>query len=151
MTNLLSVEIAPAEKIVRAVKTPFHVKKARLKPALFRSTPGTDEVSVMRHDFMGTDRCRAKAKEIAADTYVGLAVLTVEEVAACGSTVVDSRDDNFLGHAHISHGWIEQPDEPADAQTLLQRDERRRALAEKARYYPDPDVSAPDWTGGALA
>jgi hypothetical protein len=53
----LPIEIADEEKIVRAIFYRPHIdlQKNRLKPAAFRSLPGIDEVSVIRHTYMGSD------------------------------------------------------------------------------------------------
>lgn len=71
----LPIEIANAEIIVRGIMCPSHVKKdnVSLKPAAFKSKAGTDDVSVIRHTHMGSDFCKAKAKEVANDkaAYAG--------------------------------------------------------------------------------
>jgi hypothetical protein len=132
--------IADTEKIVKAIFFPQHidVRKNRLRPAAFRSPPDTDEVSVIRHTYMGSNFCKVKAKEIAhrrpTITYVGLAVLLAEDVRATGSTIHDSREE-YCGHAHISHGVVVPRDEPPNSELNMVVTERCRALGEQARYY----------------
>jgi hypothetical protein len=148
----IPIEIAGEENIVRAIKSPYHIDKRRnkLKHQAFRSKPETDEVSVVRHHYMGSDFCKAKAKEIVAHdptaTYEGLAVLRADAIRATGSTIHDSRNV-YCGHAHISHGIILLPDDPLHAELNLALTERCQALCDAALYHADPDPSAPSWTG----
>lgn len=134
------------EVIVRAARVPEHFNKARtrLRAAAFRPKAGTDDLSVMRKTHMGANACKAKAKEIQGSHYYGFAALRAGEIIELGATVQDSREGQFCGHAHIAQG---QPapgkDEPADP--LLQQ--RYRGLAEAARLYLDPDVTAELWEG----
>ena len=151
----LPIEVTDGEKIVRAVMCPSHLKKDNktLKPAAFRSKAGTDEVSVIRQTFMGSDFCKSKAKEIANGStviqYAGLAVLQASEIRSTGSTVQGSRDE-FLGHAHISHGFILQADEPPGSADNLAVTERCRTLISLAKYHADPQPDAQGWTGPLL-
>ncbi len=145
----LPIDIAGEEKIVRLVRTPSHVAKNKLKPAAFRSQAGLDEVSVIRHNYMGSDFCKAKGKEIMADAYVGLAVVLAQDIRSIGSTVQDSRVE-FCGHAHISHGAILQRDEPPNSELNLFITERCRKLVDATTLYTDPSPSAAKWTGPQL-
>ena len=91
----LPIEIADSEKVVRAIMSPYHFNNnGHLRPAAFRSEPGTDNVSVIRQTYMGSDFCKAKAKEIAAaspgKTYMGLAVLIASQIRDVGAKVIDS-------------------------------------------------------------
>lgn len=146
MDGDLPLEIAPDEIIVRAIKTPYHFdkKKKRLKSAAFRPQAERDDVSVMRKRHLGNDGCKNKAVEIAATSYIGLAALLAEEIVEAKATVVDARDGQFVGHAHIEQGIPS----PASGQTadpdLI---ERWRALAEAARFYPDGEPQTPGWRG----
>jgi hypothetical protein len=147
----LPLDITDEEKIVRVIKSPHHIKtdKKTLRPAAFRSQAGTDEVSVIRQAYMGSDFCKAKGKEIATNSYVGLAAISAFDVRATGSSLHDSRVE-FYGHAHISHGVIVQPDEPQNSNLNLVLTERCRALCKAAVYHPDPKPNVQTWTGGPL-
>src|SRR3990172_11119887 len=107
----LPVEIADSEKIVRAIMYPSHVDKSKgtLNSRAFRPRPCTDQISVIRQTHMGTDFCRSKGKEIAIkathSTYVGLAVLTANQIRGVGAEVSDSRQE-FCGHAHVGYGIV---------------------------------------------
>ncbi len=152
---VLPINIDDDEKIVRVVKSPHHLTKDKktfkviLKPAAFRSQAGTDDVSVIRQTYTGSDFCKAKAKVIAANSYAGLAVISAEDIRATGSTVHDSRIE-YLGHAHISHGAIVQPDEPQTSELNLRITERCRALCGAALYHADPEPLVEAWTGPIL-
>jgi hypothetical protein len=152
----LPVEIADEENIVRVIFCPSHIdtNKNKLKPAAFRPRPHMDEVSVIRHTYMGSDFCKGKAKEIARHNpniaYAGLAVLRAHKIRATGSTIHDSREE-YCGHAHISHGIeLPSPHEPLYAQVNMDVTERCRALRDKARYYADPNPAADLWEGQSL-
>jgi hypothetical protein len=146
----IPVPVANVETIVRALRQ-FHLKKGKLKlrSSVFRPAPGTDRVSVMRHTYMKSDSCKAKAKEVftghANNPYVGLAAITVESVRNCGSEVTDSREQ-FCGHADISHGIVPPADEPLDPGLSL----RIRTLNDKAILWIDPAPDAEPWTGGLV-
>jgi hypothetical protein len=151
----LPVEITDEEQIVRAIFFPHHIdiSKNRLKPAAFRSPPDKDEVSVIRHTYMGSDFCKAKAKEIAQRspmvTYVGLAALRARDIRATGSTIDDSREV-YYGHAHISHGVVLPRDEPLNSALNMVVIERCRALVAITHYYADPNPAADLWLGGTI-
>jgi hypothetical protein len=140
--------VANEETVVRALRE-CHVRKGKLRDNVFRPVAGTDEVSVMRHTYMESDSCKAKAKEIAIgdpnNPYVGFAAITVEFVRTVGSEVNDSREE-FCGHAHISHGIVLPADEPPDPTLSL----RIRALNGKARLLLDPTPDIETWTGGQI-
>lgn len=142
----LPVEIAPEEVIVRAIKTPFHVdlRKSRLKYQAFKPQAGRDDLSVMRKRQLGNDGCKDKAAEIGGAAYVGLAALLAQEIAGIGARVVDSREGQFLGHAHIEQGMPAPTSGAAAAPELL---ERWRALADAARFYRDGHPRTPGWHG----
>lgn len=141
----IPVEVANEETVVRALRE-CHVRRGKLRENVFRPMAGTDEVSVMRHTYMKSDSCKARAKGIASgDTnnpYVGLAAVTVESVRSVGSEVTDSREE-FCGHAHISHGMVVPANEPPDVMLSL----RIRALIAKATLVLDPMPDAETWTG----
>jgi len=103
------IEIANEEAIVRGICSPYHVSsKGKLKPEAYDPSPATDEVSVIRHAYVGSDFCKKKAKELEdrekRKIYQGLAVLSARQIRSVGSEVVDSRQI-FFGHADIKHGF----------------------------------------------
>jgi hypothetical protein len=150
----IPIEVAGTEKIVRIV-TVSHVNdsKTKLKPRAFRSRPGYDEVSVIRHTYKDANFCKAKAQGLTATSgieYVGLAVLVVQRVRAAGSEVHDSREE-FCGHAHISHGIMPgTPNEPLSPEDNLTLDKRVEVLCSIAQYHKDPEPQAGQWTGPEL-
>lgn len=141
----IPVAVANEETVVRALRE-CHVRKGKLRDNVFRTVPGIDEVSVMRHTYMKSDSCKAKAKQIASsdinNPYVGVAAITVKSVRTVGSEVTDSREE-FCGHAHISHGIAVLPDEPLDPALSL----RIRELNGRAKLLIDPSPDAESWTG----
>jgi hypothetical protein len=149
------VDVADSENIVRAIMSPYHFnKKGKLRPAAFRSEPGTDDVSVIRHDCMGADFCKSKAQEIANNgsgkTYMGLAVVKALKIRQVGAEVADSRH-HYLGHAHISYGMpAPLPDEPQESLTNKRLLEMTTKILTAATYFGDPDPVQPTWTGQAL-
>jgi hypothetical protein len=157
----IPIEIDDTEVIVRVIFQPYHVnKKGRLKPKAFQSPAGKDEISVIRHTYVGTTFCKCKAKEIEVKgntgkeksqlkTYLGLAVLNALHIRSVGSDVNDSRD-LFLGHADIHHGIVLEPNEPPESSQAMLLNERLRLLADKAAFYPDPAPDANQWLGAEL-
>jgi len=129
------------EIIARAIFSPIYIdeKKKRIKAQAFDPYPGTDEVSVMRHSFLGIRRCKEKALEMENRNKIfrGFAILQVEEVRRCKCQVVDSREQ-FLGHADIRTG-LRSPakGEPRDPQILSQCKEIGRNLVSIASYVED--------------
>ena len=143
----IPIDIEDRESIVRAVMSPSHVDEKRpskLKPAAFRSRAGTDDVSVIRHTYMGSNFCKKHGK--ARSGYVGLAAITAGSIRSTSSTIHDSRIQ-FLGHAHISHGLILPPNEPPGSADNMIITERCRALCALATFYRDPEREHETWTG----
>lgn len=149
MCDGLPIEIVPEEIIVRAIKTPIHYdpKKNRLKPSAFRPQPGRDDVSVMRKRHLGNDGCKRKAIEVAGQAYLGMAALRANEITEAQARVVDSREGQFLGHAHIEQGMPAPPSGQTASPELL---ERYKALADKARFYHDGQPQNPEWVGSDI-
>ena len=147
----IPIDIDDTEVIVRVVFEPYHVKKGKLKLQAFKSPSGKDEVSVIRHSYMGTAFCKCKAQEIEAKnkTYQGFAVLKALHIRSIGSDVIDSRD-LFLGHADIHHGIIVEPNEPPESRQAMMLNERLRSLAQVAVFYSDPSPDAEQWLGDDL-
>jgi len=146
----IPIPIDDSEGIVRAILTIHLDPKGKLKTNTFRPKPGTQDVSVMRHSYMGSDACKVKAKGIISSSakieYKGLAVVGASEIRAVGSEVTDSRNGmgHYCGHADISHGSVNPPAGEPDDPMLV---DKLRALKNAARYYPDPDPSNENWTG----
>lgn len=143
--------VASEENVVRAIFSGHVDKKVLRKNAFFEIN---DDVSVMRHSYIGSDECKRRALEVTpgnpAIKYKGLAIIGVKRVRDAKSQVTDSRAV-YCGHAHISHGIpIPPPDDPLYSAQKLQLDDRLRELKQHARYVPDPDPAAPTWTGEEL-
>lgn len=142
----LPSEIAVGEVIVRAARVPQHIneKKSKLRPAAFRPKQGTDDLSVMRKTHLGADKCKVIGKQIHKEAYRGFAALRTEEISVIGAQVIDSREGQYCGHAHISQGFpAPENDECADPAQL----ERYKQLATAARLYLDANISAAQWIG----
>jgi hypothetical protein len=130
-------------------------KKGKLRPNAFRPSPGTDEISVMRSSVIGPHRCKKKALKLedpaATKVYRGFAVLSVRAVRAAHICVVDSRKENFLGHADIRTGNVTPlkgvPGEPREI-------ERSKAICDllttHSKYYADPSPAQSRWRGERL-
>lgn len=148
------LEIAGSEAIIRGICTPYHVTtNGKLKPEAFSPTPDTDRVSVMRHDWIGTEACRRHAKALSNPeknkVYRGLAVMSASQIRNTKADVFDSRE-LFDGHADIRHGFIVKRGDPLPPKDILTMRERNKKLAKIAAYYPDPDLSAGCWLGQPL-
>lgn len=140
----IPIPVADSETVVRALFE-CHVRRGKLRDNVFRPRPGKDRVSVMRHTYLKSDACKAKAKEIAknpTNPYVGLAAISVGSVRSLGSDVTDSREE-FCGHADITHGIAVPADEPPDPRLNL----RFREMTARARLVLDPDPDGQKWTG----
>lgn len=149
--------VSDHEVIVRGICSPFHVKSnGKVKKQAFHPTPRTDEVSVMRHDYLGPHICKARAQALENPeknkTYKGLAVLAAAQIRQSGCDVKDSRQI-FLGHADIKLGvtTATEPGEPVVAEQSERLDGIAKSLAELANYFPDPSPQALSWTGAMLS
>lgn len=147
----IPIPVDDGERVVRAVFS-NHLDKKNLRKDIFNDR--RDQVSVMRHSYLGTDECKKRALEVKPGDpnikYKGLAVIKVGAVREVNSDVNDSRVV-YCGHAHISHGIAVLPaDDPLAAQQKFALDERLRALKSLARYIPDPDPTTDTWTGEAI-
>jgi hypothetical protein len=99
--NYRSREIGDAEVIARGICSPFHVRSnGKLKPEAYEPTPETDEISTMRVDWIGSDACKKRAKDLEdpdhEKVYRGLAILSAKQINQCGVTIIDTREV-FLG------------------------------------------------------
>jgi hypothetical protein len=146
----ISQEIEDSEKLVRTIKTPWHLNKRGVpRPASLRPGPEVSAVSVIRH-LMGDDFCKDQSVRIAGPSYIGLLVLSSGGVRATGTTAYDHRAD-FCGHAHIDHGMT-MPARgvplPPEVEERLQ--ERCEAILKCGSYHLDPLPQEPGWKGHAL-
>ena len=146
----LPEEIPNDEKIVRAIKTPYHIRSnGKLKHQAFKPKAGVSAVSVIRHE-MGSDFCKDKAVEIATPGYCGLAVVPAGGIRDCGSTVIDHRAD-YCGHAHVDHGFaLLEENEPGNPQSIERMHQRCSAIVDKCRFHSDPDPAGVGWSGAGI-
>jgi hypothetical protein len=146
MTCRIPIKIPDEEHIARAIRVPEHYdkRKNKIKPAAFRPAPEKDDLSVMRIDHMGADSCKAKAKQIHNDSYIGFAAISAGEIRSAKGRIVDSRGFQFCGHAHIEQGM---PAPKRGASTPPELQVKYKELADKARPYIDPDPTEKKWTG----
>jgi hypothetical protein len=107
----------------------------------------------MRLTYMGQDRCKSKAKEIAAmgsdSEYRGLAVLTVEKVRWAGADVLAVPAD-YYGHAEIACGIKVEPGEPPTSENSLRLKRICKLLFDAAVIRIDSEPAAESWTGPPL-
>ena len=157
MTESLFNCIVPAliddkEKIVRAIKTPYHFdeKKSKLKHAAFVPPAGCSDLSVIR-TATGEGIAAEQARQVSKPSeYRGIAVIVAAEIKETGSNVYDNKLD-FCGHAHINHG-IQVPlkGEPFDPRVKLVLDERCKAIVAKCKFHQDTHESLLGWSGETL-
>jgi hypothetical protein len=156
----IPVDVAHEETIVRISFYPQTLEKNsagttfKLKKNIFRSPPGEDEVSVIRRTYVSDQFCKDKAKDIELSglcrgegrkEFQGFTIITALKIRELGSQIVDSRSE-YVGHAHISHGFVVQRDEPLPPQL----NERLDALKKAAKYIADPLPRKWGWTGPPL-
>ena len=144
-------EIDDAERIVRAIKFPYHVNKSgnKLRPSAFRPEHGKSVVSVIRQ-LMGNDFCKNKAVELFDDAYIGLAVIRAGEIRKTGSQVYNAPED-YVGHAHIDHEFpTPPPHEPQESADNERMTLRCKALVDACLFHRDQRPSVPGWAGPPL-
>lgn len=142
------------ENIVRGICSPYHVKNGKLKRNAFDAPFDSDEVSVIRHDWVGMQYCRKKSKELEdvssanEKKYKGMAVLKASTITSSGADLVDSRRV-FEGHADIRHKIIRQRGVPVPAEQVKILQDRSKYLLENCSYHEDPDCDLirPAWEG----
>jgi len=139
----IPVAIDDDETLVRAAKVPQHLDKKlqKLRPAAFRQPPGRRDLSVMRHTYLGSDTCKAIAKEKFGEAYYGFGALTAKEIR---KSPVELRDETYCGHADIRYGFVGTAGGQAAPQDFQMQYKR---FSDAARFYPDPDIAADTWTG----
>ena len=151
----LPLEIASTESIVRAVRSSYFKKgkswiKENLRNSVYKSTRGSDDISVMRHTHLGTDLCKRKAQESFGENYCGLLRILAADILGHGAQIEDTRDE-FCGHASLRYGVImPENDEPLDAETNRMLDNKITAMINSSRYEPDPDPTSDSWTGNLI-
>jgi hypothetical protein len=146
-------EIPDVEVIARGICSPYHVKRGKLKPDAYWPPYDSDEVSVMRASWIGTDACKRHAKDLENPDedkiYRGLAILSAQQIRTSGARLIDTREV-FKGHADIRHDIVPRRGEPLPAEQLKTLRDRTKALATLANYFPDPDPAAEPWAGPDL-
>ena len=143
------VQIRTDELIVRALYYPYHFKNDKLDKAAFKPQKGSNKISVMRHDGLKSDGCKAQAKRLQRDgkTYRGFAALCAGEIKNAGADVADSRHE-YEGHADIQIKWTRGGGgEPGQPEEMMEINAVAKKLRDSARYYPDPDPGYDRWTG----
>lgn len=157
---LVPLPVADDERIVRAIYSPYHLdtKKNRLKRQAYDPTPATDEISVMRIEYMGPSSCRRKAQSLENPAkkkeYRGFAVLRVDTVRSSGMEVIDSRIE-FCGHADIKLLMEElhkrEPNEPLPPEATKSLKDLQERLLSGSTYVGDPSPRHRGrWRGGKL-
>jgi hypothetical protein len=129
-------------------------KKQKLTPKLYDPSPGTNEVSMMRVEFMGGNECkrRAKLSEKADKTFTGFCAISVKSVRSLTHQAHDSRSE-YPGHAHISlSGPVPGLNgaEPLSPEDLKIFRDHKKQLEEKSEYFEDPQPNSRTWSGGQL-
>lgn len=141
--------IPDEERIVRAVKSPYHydTKKAKLRPAAFVPAAGNSDVSVVR-TALGHEIAAEQARQVArTPEYCGLAVVNASKIRSAGSTVYDHKKD-FCGHAHVNHGIQVPPKgETFDPAIKMMLDDRCKAIVAECTYHPDSHDTIVGWSG----
>lgn len=142
------------EIAIRAILSPYHVKRGKLLRGAFEAPPGSDEVSVSRRWYVAPWLSKAYAKHRVQrprasppKVYKGLAFVSVEIVRRFGSAVIDSRSE-YLGHADIKHGIVRVKGVALAPDLRKVLEERLERLAQAARYTEDREPSRIQWRGG---
>ena len=153
----IPIAISGEEAIVRAVFYPQNLNTSgrNLIRSAFRSPPDKDEVSSIRKNFVDSQFCKDKAKDIelaeicrgasVKKEFRGFAVITAQLIRDAGSNVTDSRHV-FVGHADISHGHVAARAEPLPAWL----NDRLDTLKDAAKFIPDPAPLKWRWAGPNL-
>lgn len=136
--------------------SPFNLKKPnKLDPNLFKSPKDKDEVSVNRLDFTTPLFCKRLAKKwqnpVGKKNYSGFAILDQKEILdlefyTIYSPITKPKKEKNLFHSDIKSGIIVKTGETLPSELSL----KIKKLTEKARYYPDPNITSKEWHGSAL-
>jgi len=136
-------EIADGEILVRAILSPYHLKKNKLSPQAFASPPERDEVSMSRGCYVPYWLAKAYAKRWVQQPtgtppkmYMGFALISAQTVRRLGSDVIDSREE-YVGHADLKHGLVRGRGEALAPDLRKKYDERLKQLAAEAIYVED--------------
>lgn len=156
---LIPYQVADDERIVRAIYSPVHLDKklTRLRSSAYDPPPGTDELSVMRLEYLGTRASKKHARRIENPkknrTYRGFAVLRVKKIRDFNMSVDDSRQ-YYSGHADIRLMLDalknRQANEPLSAADGKRLKDLKDYLLASSRYVPDPKPTSSSWRGGHL-
>jgi hypothetical protein len=148
------LDVAGREVVIRAIFTPYHVKKKKLERRAFEAPPGSDEVSVSRRRYVSPWLAKAYAKRWVQrpkasppKVYKGLAFITVEMIREFRAEVVDSRNE-YLGHADIKHGIVQQRGEALPPNVRKELEARLDKLAKAADYIEDEEPERFRWGHG---
>lgn len=158
-TQLIQIpdDISESEKIVRSVFSPINInpKTKKLKSNTFKSPSGKDEVSVTRLDYAGADFCKNFGIQIQNPNFgrgfFGLGVLDGSEIYSTDSDIVftpilkPNLPENPY-HADIKIGYFAVKGEQLPAEFQYKIDK----LAQKCRFYEDPNPQVRNWKGSAL-
>ena len=145
----LPIAVDDTETIVRALVTPAHFDKGKLKTAVFRPKAGESSISVMRR-LMGDNFCKNKSVDIGKGFYVGLLSITAKSIRSVDSSVTDSRDI-WLGHADLDHGFVSAPaNDPATGDDFARMTTRCQELRKACKFYVDAAPAVAGWNGPPL-
>lgn len=147
----MPVEIRSEEILIRAVTT-YHLNpKGKPRPVLFSHR--TDKVSVSRRQWLAPwlaklyAKARIQNKKLQRPClYVGLAFVSAECVRKHGASVVDTREE-YLGHADISTGIVQSPQEALPPHLMKARDDITKAITKTALFIKDPKPNNFFWYG----
>jgi len=148
--------IADNEKIIRAIYSPInlHKNKQRLNNNFYRPPADSNEVSVNRFDFTDAVFLKTLAKQFQNPEhrriYFGFEILDAVEIRANELKVVYSPlTEPVINpfHADIVFEHTVKRGEQLPAEVSY----KIRQLAQKARFYEDPQPDNEDWSGEELA
>lgn len=150
----LPPEVEDEEAVVRVVIDKW-LKNGKVHRPAFQPKKGkSGEISVIRHDFTGSDFCKlhgkTKVQKLTSPNsriYTGLAATKARAFREEGGNVYDTREQ-FLGHADACIGIV-RPDtpEPPEPEVLHALNRRIDALLSRTSYFPDPEPQEDKWVG----
>jgi hypothetical protein len=147
----IPVNIESSELLIRAILSPYHVKKKKLQRGAFDAPPDSDEVSVSRRRYVSPWLSKAYAKRWVQrpdgsppKIYKGLAFISADVIRALKSEVVDSRSE-YLGHADIKNGIVRKRGEALPPNIRKELDDRLDKIAKAANYIEDDEPNRFRW------